>query len=139
MNSRLKEINLFIDSIKTKKQYEDELKSKLDTFQKKFSKELKNYKPVTSLVELNNLKKAGYIRYVNLDGEIKYGGILIKVFKSDSKDEFNQKTLIILQNSEGIKWTISWEKNYIFYKKQTKKGDNIRNLFISLLDNDNKN
>ena len=29
---------------------------------------------------------------------------------------------------DNNKFTISWEKNYIFYKTQTKKRDNLREL-----------
>lgn len=134
MNSRLKENESFINSIKTEKEYEKELAKKLEDFKKKYSKELENYESVLSLKKLYNLKSAGYIRYIDLNGNLKYGGILLKIFKSENEDEFNIRNLILLKNIDNKKWTISWEKNYIFYKNQTKKGDNLRNLFISLLD-----
>lgn len=138
MNKRLKEIDDIINSIKTQDDYDKEINLKIEELTNKFSKELENYKFVSSLDELQNLKSGGYIRYVNFNDELKFGGILLKVFKSENNDDFNNKNLLILQNSENNKWTISWEKNYIFYKKQTKKGDNLRNLFISILE-DNKN
>ena len=134
MNSRLKEIDSIIESIKPKEDYKKDLEDKIEKFKLKYSKELENYDFISSKDELFNLKSAGYVRYVDLNGKIKYGGILIKVFNSESDIEYNKRILILLQNSSGKKWTISWEKNYIFYKKQTKKGDNLRNLFISLLD-----
>ena len=134
MNSRLKEIDSIIESIKPKEDYKKDLEDKIEKFKLKYSKELEDYDFISSKDELFNLKSAGYVRYVDLNGKIKYGGILIKVFNSESDIEYNKRILILLQNSSGKKWTISWEKNYIFYKKQTKKGDNLRNLFISLLD-----
>lgn len=137
MSKRLKEIDEIIDSIKSQKEYENEMKSKVESLIEKFSDKLEGYNFVSSLEELYKLKPSGYIRYINFNDEIKFGGILIKVFKSESDDEFNKKNLILIQNSDNIKWAISWEKNYIFYKNQTKKGDNLRNLFISILDKNN--
>ena len=134
MNSRLKEIDNLINSIKTEDEYNNEIKEKLDEYKNKFKEELDGYVEILSLEDLYSLKLAGYIRYVNLKGEIRYGGILIKVFKTESEDDFNKKNLLLLKNSHGKRYSISWEKNYIFYKQQTKKGDNLRNLFISLLD-----
>jgi hypothetical protein len=136
MNKRLKEIDDFVNSIKTENEFNSEIQHKMEKYKEKFYNELLDYNPVTNLKDLYNLKSAGYIRYVNFNNEIKYGGILLKVFKSENEDEISQKNLILLQNSNNKKWTISWENNYIFYKKQTKKGDNMRNLFISLLDKD---
>jgi hypothetical protein len=136
MNKRLKEIDDFVDSIKTENEFNSEIQQKMEKYKEKFYNELLDYNPVISLKDLYNLKSAGYIRYVNFNNEIKYGGILLKIFKTENEDEISQKNLILLQNSNNKKWTISWENNYIFYKKQTKKGDNMRNLFISLLDKD---
>lgn len=139
MNNRLKEINDIVESIKSEKDYEKETLKKIEGFRQKFNDELDGYHHVPSLFHFYSLKAGGYIRYVNLNNEIKYGGILVKVFESDNKDEFNKKNLLLLQNSNSKQWVISWEKNYIFYKKQTKKGDNLRNLFISLLDKKDDN
>ncbi len=132
MNNRLKEIDNFIDSLKINTK--DKILKKIDSFFKKYKNELDGYRFISSLEELYDLKPAGYIRYVNMDEEIKYGGILIKVFKSESDEEFQKKNLILIQNSNNKKWVVSWEKNYVFYKEQTKKGDNLRNLFISLIE-----
>ena len=132
MNKRLKEIDQFVNSISTQEEFDKKFKKKHLKYKKKFN-ELDGYNSVYNLEDLNNLKMGGYIRYVNLNGELRYGGILIKVFKSENDNEFNIKNLMILQNSQNIKFTISWEKNYIYYKTQTKKGDNLRDLFISLL------
>lgn len=137
MSKRLKEIDEIINSIKSQKEYENEMKLKVEDLIKKFSDKLNGYKFVSSLDELYKLKPSGYIRYINFNDEIKFGGILIKIFKSETDNEFNKKNLILIQNSDNIKWVISWEKNYIFYKSQTKKGDNLRNLFISILEKNN--
>ena len=128
MDKRLKEIDNILSTLKD---------NKLNLYLETYKEELNDYKYIESLDELYNLKSAGYIRYINLEGDLKFGGILIKVFKSEDKEEFRKKNLILIQNSNNQKWVISWEKNYIFYKNQTKKGDNLRNLFISLLDEKN--
>ena len=128
MDKRLKEIDNILSTLNN---------NKISLYLESFKDELKDYKYIESLDELYKLKSAGYIRYINLEGELKFGGILIKVFKSEDEEEFKKKNLILIQNSKNQKWVISWEKNYIFYKNQTKKGDNLRNLFISLLDEKN--
>jgi hypothetical protein len=134
MNSRLKDIDKFVNSIKTEEEHQLEKQNKFNEYKNKFKEKLNGYVEILNLEELYSLKSAGYIRYINLKGEIRYGGILIKVFKTESEDEFNKKNLLLLKNSHEKKWSISWEKNFIFYKHQTKKGDNLRNIFISLLD-----
>lgn len=134
MNTRLKEIDEIVSSIKSEKDYEKETKVKISFLKEKYSSELHEYNFVKTLEEFYNLKPGGYIRYVNFKDEIKYGGILVKSFESNNTDEFNKKNLLLIQNTNNKQWVVSREKNYIFYKPQTKKGDNLRNLFISLLD-----
>ena len=83
MNKRLKEIDQFVNSINTQEEFDKKFKKKHLKYKKKFN-ELDGYNSVYNLEDLNNLKMGGYIRYVNLNGELRYGGILIKVFKSDN-------------------------------------------------------
>jgi hypothetical protein len=134
MNNRLKEIDMLVESFFPQKEHNLELENKINKFYNTYKKELKNYNYVSSKEELFQLKLAGYIRYFDRDDNIKFGGILIKIFESETDSIEKKRTLLLLQNSDGKKWTISWENNIIFYKPQTKKGDNLRNLFISLLD-----
>lgn len=139
MNNRLKEIDLIVEQFFPQKNYENEKIDKINKFKLKYKDELKNYNIINTKEELYNLKSAGYIRYFDRDDNLKFGGILLKVFESENENVDMVRTLILLKNSDNIKWTISWENNMIFYKKQTKKGDNLRNLFISLLDNNINN
>lgn len=134
MNTRLKEIDEIVNSIKSEDDYKKETRDKISFLKDKYSSELDKYNFVETLKDFYNLKAGGYIRYVNFKDQIKFGGILVKSFESDNKDEFNKKNLLLIQNTNSKQWVISWEKNYIFYKPQTKKGDNLRSLFISLLD-----
>ena len=132
MNDRLNDINKIVNSIKSQKIYNKELENKADDYKKKFQDILNNYKLVKSKKKLENCKNGGYIRYVNKEGKLRFGGILLKVFKPPESDI----TMLLLQNKNNNKWSITWERNIIFYKQQVKKGDNLRNLFISLLNDD---
>ena len=134
MNNRLKEIDTLVESLFPEDEYKKELENKINNFYLKFKEELDGYNYVSSKEELFNLKSAGYIRYFDKNDNLKYGGLLLKVFESDSDNVDKRRTLILLKNTDNKKWTISWENNMIFYKPQVKKGDNLRNLFISLLD-----
>ena len=136
MNNRLKEIDMLVENFFPQKEHDEILNKKIEKFYANYSKELEKYYHVKTKEELYNLKLAGYIRYFDRDDNLKYGGILIKIFESETDNIEKKRTLLLLQNSDGNKWTISWENNIIFYKQQTKKGDNLRNLFISLLDKD---
>ena len=92
----------------------------------KYKKELEDYKFING-IDIKNILEGGYIRYVNLDGELRYGGILIK---KKNNDKIN-KTIFILKNTNGKVWKVSYKKNYIFYKKHTTINDKFRDLFIS--------
>ena len=67
-------------------------------------------------------------RYFNFNDELKWGGILAK------KYNFNDINMMCLLNSFYKKNTISFEKNYVFYKKHTTQADKTRKLFLSYLD-----
>jgi hypothetical protein len=100
----------------------------IDDLIKKYEKELEGYKFING-GDIKNILIGGYIRYINLEGELKYGGILIK-----KKDEDKiSKTIFILKNTNKKVWKVSYKKNYIFYKKHTTINDKFRDLFISSL------
>ena len=50
------------------------------------------------------------------------------------KYNFNDMNMMCLLNSAFKKNTISFEKNYVFYKKHTTQADKTRKLFLSYLD-----
>jgi len=70
----------------------------------------------------------GYIRYVDSDNEIKWGGILLKKIKKNNID------YMIIANSQMKCITVSFYRNTIFYKKHITASDKNRKLFISYLD-----
>ena len=130
MNDRLKDINNLVESIKSQKNYEKSLEEKANKIKEKYLNELEGFQLVKSKEELDKCKSGGYIRYINSKNELRYGGLLLKTFKPIDKDI----VFIMLQNSNNKKWSITWERNLIFYKNQVKKGDKLRSLFISMLD-----
>ena len=132
-NDRLKKINNLVESIKPQNKWINEQSDKSSQLLIKYNKELENYKFVKDKSSLKKCKMGGCIRYVNPKNEIRYGGILLKIYQPPDKDV----TMLLLQNTNMQKWSITWERNIIFYKEQVKKGDNLRNIFISLLNNDN--
>ena len=73
------------------------------------------------------MKIGGYIRYVNMNEEIRWGGILIKI-----KDEKKiTKMKLVLKNSTNNYWNIKFKNFYIFYRKNVSRYDKFRDLFIS--------
>lgn len=132
MEDRLNDINRIVNSIKTQKSFIKDLENKAASYKSNNPDVLNNYELVKNKKKLKNCKNGGYIRYVNKDGKLRFGGMLLKVFKPPDSDI----TMLLLQNKNNNKWSITWERNIIFYKKQVKKGDNLRNLFISLLNED---
>lgn len=77
---------------------------------------------------LHILKSGGKIKYIDLDGNLKYGGILIKMIDTDM-----YTTLKFLLKIQMTFYTISYSKNYIFYEHPPEKKKNIRKVFTELL------
>lgn len=127
-SDREKNIDKFLNSVKTEKEWKKETKEKVKKWKKKYEKELEDYEFVYTSDELFQLKFGGYIRYINLNNELRWGGIYLKNFMS--KD----RTMIILANSNMKTFTISFDSNYVFYKKHVRVNDRTRKLFISLLE-----
>lgn len=130
MDDRIKDIQNIIEIFKPQDEYKKSLDTKITLWKEKYKTQLDKYKFVKDLKEL---KPGGYIRYIDFKENLKLGGMFLKIIKN--KNNFNEEVSnLLLRNSSNKLWNISWENNYIFYKKQVIKGDNIRDLFISLLD-----
>ena len=74
------------------------------------------------------LKIGGYIRYINLNNKLKWGGILLKVFKQEDRN------LMVIGNSSFKRLIVSFDKNYVFYKSHKTASDINRKVFISFLE-----
>jgi hypothetical protein len=129
-SDREKKIENFLKQMESQKEWDKKITKLINVFYDKYKDELEDYIFVKDISELYQLKIGGYIRYFNLNNELKWGGILIKVYK-DKKTERNLMTLL---SSNYKRFVVSFEKNYIFYKKHATYSDKTRKLFISFLD-----
>jgi len=122
------QIENFINSIQTQDNFEKNRTKTINNYYDIYKEELEEYEFIENLSKFNSLKKGGYIRYINLNEELKWGGILLKKYK------FDDMNMMLLCNSNSKNFSISFEKNYIFYKKHTTQADKTRKLFLSYLD-----
>jgi hypothetical protein len=132
MSKREKNNEKFIEEFfMSQKEWEIKRDKKIKYFYDKYKEELEDYVFINNIDKYNKIvKSGGYIRYFNYDEELRWGGILLKKIMG----EFDDLHIMILMNSTGERTTVSYEKNYIFYKKHTTAADKTRKLFISYLD-----
>ena len=113
--------NNYVDSIIQPKETDN-----IDLLKQKYEIELNEYIFINDK-NIDEMIVGGYIRYVNMNDELKWGGILIKV-----KDEKKlTKMKLVLKNSTNNYWNIKFKNFYIFYKKNVSRYDKFRDLFIS--------
>ena len=97
----------------------------IESFEKKYGKELEEYTYVGYDDFLFHVRLGCYIRYVNLNGELRWGGILIGIEDLDTRDP-----LLKLMNTNKRIWQIRFAKHYVFYKKQKTYNDRLREVFM---------
>jgi len=129
MNKSLREkkIELFLNQLESQEEYENKNNIKINNLYKKYSEELEDYTYIKTIEEYKNIKVGGYIRYFNLDENLKWGGIFLKKYK------YKNFNMMYLCNSSSKSFNISFEKNIIFYKNHTTQSDKTRKLFLSYL------
>ena len=114
--------NTFVDAnIKNKDNSEY-----IDYLKKKYEIELAEYK----YIDHNNvgeLKNGGYVRYVNMKEELKWGGILIRTISPNKLSRMK----LVLKNTSNNYWNIKYKNFYIFYRNNVSKYDKFKELFIS--------
>ena len=98
-------------------------------FLKKKFKELDEYEYVT-IKNLSNIKLGGYIRCVNMNEELKWGGILIKINNLNYKENLE----FLIKNISNKIWKISYYNYYIFYKKQVTKNDILKKILLNKIE-----
>ena len=112
---------------------------------------LKDY----TYIDCNNLESMeqgnGYILYVNCNGELRTGGIFIKLINYHPKIKNKLLSSLIQQPTnyistiklrlklQDILYDLSLTNNYIFYRKKKNKSDNIRVLLLDSINKDNIN
>ena len=94
---------------------------------RKYSKQLNDYYYIDN--DVDKLKKGGYIKYINLNNDLNYGGILINI---DNLNNLSKMKLILKNNYTNKIYKINFLNNYIFYKSHKTQNDNFRKLFFKL-------
>ncbi len=123
--NREKENNSFIDSI-----FNDYYINKKDII-KKYSSELENYTIIENVKKLLELKPGGYIRYINNNNEIRWGGAFINVV-SEKRNNYNYNYVRIIDPYKNIT-KVCFEKNIMFYRKHRTSDDKLKDIFISYI------
>lgn len=112
--------NNYVDSV-----IEPKNKSYIETLKNKYDIELNDYFYIDES-NINEMKIGGYVRYIDMNEELKWGGILINIKKKKLT-----KMKLVLKNSTNNYWNIKYKNFYIFYKNNVSRYDKFRDLFIS--------
>lgn len=108
------------------------LKNLIKAINERYYNELKNFHRVKSLQQLKEkTHPGGFIRYFTYNGEIRYGGILLKkifIKRNDINDAF-----LVIKNTKGETWKIYYNNYIVYYTKHHNINDDIKSLFISYL------
>lgn len=91
----------------------------------KYIDQLKDYNYI-SCNDISKMKMGGFIRYINIQDDIYWGGMIVKIINKKI-----EKMKLCLKNSKNQIWTINFQKYYIFYKKNKSKSEKIREIFVS--------
>ena len=83
----------FLKQICSQEEWEIKENEKINNFYKNFSNELEDYIYIKNKKMYKKIKTGGYIRYFNLNDELKWGGILLSKYKN------NDINLMVLGNS----------------------------------------
>jgi hypothetical protein len=105
LNDRLKEIDEFVDSFLPN--------TPINNIMTKYKNELDGYEYIESIDMFSILSLKGSMKYINkFDNQLRSGGLLIKIYKKE-----DNKWTAIIKNIKGQKYYVSFNANYIFYRK----------------------
>ena len=103
----------------------------IENINERYYEEIQNYSYIKSINDLKeNVKCGGLIRYFTYDGEIRYGGILLK--KILVKKNGIEDAVLLLKNTQGQTWKFHFN-NYLVFFNNNNENDKMRNIFISFL------
>ena len=120
--NRIKDINNLIDSIMTQEEYENNINIRINYLIEKYNNQLEKYNYIIK-EEIDSLKLGGYIKYINLNDDLIWGGALFKI---------DMNNIYMKKDNEIIK--INKFKNIIFYKNHITQNDKTRDIFLTNLD-----
>lgn len=127
-NEKFKSNKIYLNEIKNDKitsLCNSSIKDHITFLKNKYVVELNKYEYIDSS-NIDNIKCGGFLRMVDFNDNIKWGGMIIKIEnKEDSK-----RTKIQLRNTSNKLWYIKFIKYFIFYKKNN--GNSFRDIFISV-------
>lgn len=121
------QIDQFVNQLGSQKEWDYNLDMKIKKLYEKYPEELEDYIFIKNKKDYNKISVGGYIRYFNLNNELRWGGILLR------KDKNEEIDIMILCNSSYKRFIVSFDKNIVFYKKHTTQADKTRKLFLSYL------
>ena len=123
LNDRLKDIDEFVDSFLPN--------TPIKNILTKYKSELDGYEYIESINIFSTLSLKGSLKYVNkYDSQLRSGGLLIKIYKKN-----NDKWTAIIKQVDGKKYYISFDSNYIFYRKtKSEERVDLFKLFVSDVD-----
>ena len=108
-SKREKEIDKFIDSIFDNNIFEKNKEEEISYFYDKYEDELEDYQYINHK-NYDKIKLGGYVRYIDLNNKLRWGGILLKKYK------YKDINMMLLCNSNFKNFSVSFDKNTIFYK-----------------------
>ena len=84
----------------------------IDVLINKYKVELEDYIYIKNVIDFSLLLPKGSIKYINkYDLELRYGGLLIKIYNK------NNKWYCIVKKYNNKRYNVSFENNYIFYSE----------------------
>jgi len=97
---------------------------------KKYKTELEDFTYISS-DSLNKLKLGGTLRYVNINGDIRYGGLLVGI----KGDESFETMKFLIRKVSGKFMEVSFEKNYIFFRPRRTKQFYLNKKLLEISEN----
>ena len=97
---------------------------------KKYKEQLTDF----SYIDVDNFKKlklGGTLRYINIRGEIRYGGLLTGI----ENDETYETLKFIIRKQSGKFMKISFERNYIFFRPRRTKRFYLNKKLLEISEN----
>ena len=119
--SKKDEKNIIIENLIEKKKNNEYINYLIS----KYEIELKDYIYIDS-ENIDKIKLGGYVRSIDLEENIKWGGTVIKLIDINNLSKFKIKLMNIKKNT----WNVKYSKFYIFFKNNVSSRDTFRNLFI---------